>query len=63
MARTLFRHPHESWLDAVNRLSAVWGLSDHVRRSYERYLEKGLTEGRAAWCACYDWDLLEVRKP
>lgn len=53
------RVENETWLDAIMRSAARYGLEEDVRKSYMEHLSEGLNEEKAALSAALDWDICE----
>jgi len=53
--------PGESWREAALRVAKPWGLEAEVADQYDLEVSRGVEDARAAWNACFDWDVLEVR--
>lgn len=62
LALVLDRYESETWLDAAMRMAEKTNLRAEVKNSYNVYIEHGNSEEKSAWCACYDWDCLELLK-
>lgn len=56
----LERQENETWKEAAMRVARAHGLEGEVDEEFKKHIEEGKSEEQAAWCACYDWDLLDV---
>lgn len=54
------RQPEETWKEAALRLARPFGLEQEVAEEYEHQIANGASEDRAAWAACYEWDVAEL---
>jgi len=61
IALGLRKRDDETWLDAALRMAKPWGLEHEIRTWYGYAIENGRPEDEAAWDACYEWDVLELR--
>jgi len=59
IAYILPRLEGETWLDAALRQAPSPTMKQEVKHSYDKYVENEMAVEKAAWQACYDWDLLE----
>tara|TARA_R110000851_G_scaffold332985_1_gene510697 strand:+ start:798 stop:989 length:192 start_codon:yes stop_codon:yes gene_type:complete len=53
------RNKNESWRDTVIRYAKPYGLQYDALESFDNLVKEGWEQGRAAWGALCDWDLLE----
>lgn len=61
MSLVLTRMPEESWRDCALRVARKFGLEQEVEDKYDERIDAGDSSEEAAWCACYEWDILEFR--
>jgi hypothetical protein len=54
------RGPSETWRQAVERIAKVYGLERECLEDFDAAIAAGEAEDRAAWCALYDWDVLDL---
>ena len=59
MSLRLTRKPDQSWRDAAIEQARRFGMESDVAEDFDRYKATGDTDENAAWCACYDWDVLD----
>jgi hypothetical protein len=60
MALIVKRNEEETWLEAVVRLAAPYGLETEVREEYEDSIAQGQSEEQAALNAAIEWDVAEL---
>lgn len=63
MSLGIKRNPSETWLDCALRYAKPYGLEQEIRTAYEREIKDGATEDIAAWRACYEWDVCDLKCP
>lgn len=56
------RESDETWREAVARQAGKYGLSHECLTIYDalRKNQPDMDESEAAWCACLEWDVLEL---
>ncbi len=59
MPLVLHKKEGETWKQAALRQASSFKLQDEVTTAYNNYTKNGMPKEEAAWCACYDWDLLD----
>lgn len=59
MGMRLGKEDNETWLEAALRVARPYGLETEVKDSYNYAVSRGEPEDKAAWDACYEWDVLE----
>jgi hypothetical protein len=52
------KRENETWLEALTNQAEKYGLVEEVLEDYRAYKNSGDTDQQAAWCAAYDWDIL-----
>ena len=60
MSLVAARRENETWREAVIRCAAPWGLERDALGVYDRLLTEGMHEAQAAWCALYEWDIVDL---
>jgi len=55
----LKRRPDETWKECAVRCAKSYGLDRIVGEFYDIFIEHGMSEERAAFSACYEWDVCE----
>jgi hypothetical protein len=51
---------HETWEEVMLIRARKWGMEEEVRATYAEGLAEGKEPHDAAWCALYEWDLLDL---
>ena len=51
---------HETWEEIMLIRARKWGMEEEVRATYAEALAEGKEPHDAAWCALYEWDLLDL---
>jgi len=54
------RGQSETWRQAVERIAKRWGVELECLEDYDEAISAGYSEGHAAWCALYNWDVLDM---
>ena len=52
------REENETWRQAVERYAKPWGLEEECLEFFDADVARGEPEDKAAWGACYEWDVL-----
>lgn len=53
------RNEGETWRECAERYAKPYGLQSDVLFTYDRAVEAGISEGDAAFQACYEWDVVD----
>ena len=53
------KEAHETWEEVMLIRARKWGMEEEVRATYAEAVGEGKEPHEAAWCALYDWDLLD----
>lgn len=59
VALVIRRRDGETWRQAALRLARKYGMEEEVAASFDEYRREGSSAEDAAWCACYDWDVID----
>jgi hypothetical protein len=59
MGLVLKKREGETWREAALRQAKKHRMESKVAQEYDHYLSCGHEPCRAAWCACYEWDVLD----
>lgn len=51
----------ETWRQAAERQAKKWGVEDDVLETYDALSPTDDDNVDAAWAACREWDVLELR--
>jgi hypothetical protein len=53
------KRKEETWRECVERYAKEHGLQKEALEFYDADIAAGTDEGKAAWSALYEWDLLD----